>query len=43
MKQIDYLREEHHDFVNAADAAMANEGLQAILAKLANFVNESVS
>ncbi len=38
MKQIDYLREEHHDFVNAADAAMDNEGLQAILAKLANLL-----
>ncbi len=34
MTQTDYVREQHHEFMQAADAAMANEDLQGVLVQL---------
>jgi L-lactate dehydrogenase complex protein LldF len=36
MNATDYLRHEHHEFLAAADAAMANADLQGVLSRLAD-------
>ena len=34
MGKTDYLRQEHHEFLEAAEEALANENLQSILGQL---------
>jgi len=40
MPKVDYVREEHHEFVEATDAALANPELQQILGKLGDSLGQ---
>lgn len=40
MSQTDYIRQEHHEFVEATDAALANPALQQILGRLGDSLGQ---